>query len=67
VRIRIAHEVEGRERGDARRDPHLLETDREEERPEDVGELRRRQQHGERDARRGGLRRETEREVADET
>src|SRR5262245_44797519 len=66
VRPGIADEVERRERGVAGIDPHLLDAERDEHRPQDVRDLRGGEQHGEVHARRRAFGGEAECEVADE-
>ena len=64
--VRIADEVERRERGVPGSDADLLESHSEEEGPERVRQLRGREEHGERHVRCGAFRREPQREVPDE-
>src|SRR5215471_5527289 len=66
VRVRVADEIERRERGYARRDPHGLDPGGDEHRPQNVRELAGREQQGERELRRRAFRGEGEREVSDE-
>src|SRR5207244_8370732 len=63
---RIGHEIERRERRDARLDAHLLDAERHEDGPDDVGQLRGGKQDRERRPRRGALRGEAQGKMPDE-
>ena len=66
MRVGITDEVERRERRDAGLDPHLFEAQHQKNRPQDIGQLRRREENRQRHARHRLLCGEADGEVTDE-